>query len=54
MSDTQFYNDGIGVSLRCTLCGGHIGAIEADTEEADSLQILVDMYEQHECEEKVR
>jgi hypothetical protein len=51
MQDTQFYNDGVGVSLRCTLCGAHIGAIEADSDEADSLQILVDMYNNHTCEE---
>lgn len=56
MGDTQFYDDGVGVSLRCTLCSGHIGGIETGDCEADSLQIVIDMYNNHthECGKAAR
>lgn len=51
MHNTEFYeaNDG-SVGLLCKGCREEIGGIELG-EEADSLQVLVDMFNLHECEE---
>lgn len=51
MRDTEFYEDENGVNLRCKLCAGHIGGIELD-DPADSLEVLVDMFDLHVCGEE--